>query len=241
VDRGNRDGNINELPWASVFDPAANARALSAIQAEGFRAASELVDRFVRIAATGVGGSARSDARSDARSNSRSTPSGASLTQDQRADLFGATDIEPLIRSWWSMVGQFLLGSVPRAMDSPAADPATLDFSNSEAQGRLDLEATVPGTTTAEVWLHNRAAKDLGEVALRCSDLLAHDGGVMASGAVTFIPAAVPMPGRSSRGIELKIEVPQEVKPGLYRGTLLVVGHPELWLPVVLTVRSSAS
>lgn len=233
MDRGNRDGNINELPWASVFDPAANARALSAIQAEGFRAASELVDRFVRIAATGVGGSARSD--------SRSTPSAASLTQDQRADLFGATDIEPLIRSWWSMVSQFLLGSVPRAADSPEADPATLDFSNSEAQGRLDLEATVPGTTTAEVWLHNRAAKDLGEVALRCSDLLAHDGGVMASGAVTFIPAAVPMPGRSSRGIELKIEVPQEVQPGLYRGTLLVEGHPELWLPVVLTVRSSVS
>jgi hypothetical protein len=233
VDRGNRDGNINELPWASVFDPAANARALSAIQAEGFRAASELVDRFVRIAATGVGGGARSD--------SRSTPSAASLTQDQRADLFGATDIEPLIRSWWSMVGQLLLGSVPRATDSPAADPATLDFSNSEAQGRLDLEATVPGTTTAEVWLHNRAAKDLGEVQLRCSDLLAHDGGVMASGAVTFIPAAVPMPGRSSRGIELKIEIPQEVQPGLYRGTLLVEGHPELWLPVALTVRSSVS
>ena len=237
MDRGNRDGNINELPWASVFDPAANARALSAIQAEGFRAASELVDRFVRIAATGVGGNARSDARSDG----RSTPSAASLTQDQRADLFGATDIEPLIRSWWSMVGQFLLGSVPRATDAPAADPATLDFSNSEAQGRLDLDATVPGTTTAEVWLHNRAAKDLGEVALRCSDLLAHDGGVMESGAVTFIPAAVPMPGRSSRGIELKIEVPQEVQPGLYRGTLLVEGHPELWLPVVLTVRSSVS
>ena len=233
MDRGNGDGNINELPWASVFDPAANARALSAIQAEGFRAASELVDRFVRIAATGVSG--------DARSDSPSTPAAASLTQDQRADLFGATDIEPLIRSWWSMVGQFLLGSVPRPMDSPATDPATLDFSNSEAQGRLDVEATVPGTATAEVWLHNRAAKDLGEVALRCSDLLAHDGGVMGSGAVTFIPAAIPVPGRSSRGIELKIEVKQGVQPGLYRGTLLVEGHPELWLPVVLTVRSSVS
>ena len=36
----------NDLPWASVFDSAANMRALSAIQADGFRAASELVDRF---------------------------------------------------------------------------------------------------------------------------------------------------------------------------------------------------
>jgi hypothetical protein len=229
VDRGNGDGNINGLPWATVFDPAANARALSAIQAEGFRAASELVDRFVGIASAGVSG------------NGRSAPSAAPLTQDQRADLFGATDIEPLIRSWWSMVGQFLLGSAPRALDSPAADPATLDFSNAQAKGRLDLESTVPGTTTGEAWLHNRAAEDLGEVQLRCSDLLAHDGRVMGSGAVTFIPAAVPMPGRSSRGIELKIEVPQGVQPGLYRGTLLVEGHPELWLPVVLTVHSSVS
>ena len=42
------DGTIDDLPWASVFDPAANARALSAIQAEGFRAASRIVDRFAR-------------------------------------------------------------------------------------------------------------------------------------------------------------------------------------------------
>ena len=31
-------------------------RALSAVQADGFRAASELVDRFVRIAAAGLNG-----------------------------------------------------------------------------------------------------------------------------------------------------------------------------------------
>ena len=41
------DGSIADLPWASVFDPEANARALSAIQARGFRAATEVVDRFV--------------------------------------------------------------------------------------------------------------------------------------------------------------------------------------------------
>jgi hypothetical protein len=229
VDRGNGDGRINDLPWASVFDPAANARALSAIQAEGFRAASQLVDRFVRIAGSGVN------------ANGRSTTSPVPLTQDQRADLFGATDIEPLIRSWWSMVGQFMLGSTPRTLEPVSADPATLDFSNAEAKGRLDLEAAVPGTTTAEVWLHNRAAEDVGEVQLRCSDLLAHDGRVIGSGAMTFIPAAVPMPSRSSRGIELEVEVSQGVQPGVYRGMLLVEGHPELWLPVVLTVHSSAS
>ena len=35
-DNGARDkGTIDDLPWAPVFDPAANARALSASRAEG--------------------------------------------------------------------------------------------------------------------------------------------------------------------------------------------------------------
>jgi hypothetical protein len=229
VDRANGDGNINDLPWASVFDPAANARALSAIQAEGFRAASELVDRFVRIATTGLGGT------------DRSTTSATPIANDQRADLFGATDIEPLIRSWWSMVGQFLLAAAPRTADSAPPDPAALDFSNAEANGRLDLQATAPGSATAEVWLHNRGAADLGRIQLRCSDLLAHHGAVIGSAAVRFEPVAVAMPARSSRGIELKIDVPPGVQPSVYRGTLLAEGHPNLWLPVVLTARSSHS
>jgi hypothetical protein len=229
VDRGTGDGSINDLPWASVFDPAANARALSAIQAEGFRAASQLVDRFARIATTGLNG------------KNRSTTSATPLRNDQRADLLGATDIEPLIRSWWVMIAQFLLGSAPRVPDPVSADGASLDFSSDEASGRLDVEATAPGAATGEVWLHNRGADDLGQIQLRCSDLLANNGSVINAGAVSLEPASVPIPRRSSRGVEVKIEVPQGVQPGLYRGTLLVEGHPELWLPVVLTVRSSAS
>jgi hypothetical protein len=229
VERGTGDGSINDLPWASVFDPAANARALSAIQAEGFRAASEIVDRFARIATTGLNG------------KDRSATSDAPLTNDQRADLFGATDIEPLVRSWWVMIGQFLLGSAPRMADSEVVDGASLDFSNVEADGRLDLRTTVPGAATAEVWLHNKGAADQGQTRLRCSDLLADDGSAISASAVMFDPAIVPMPARSSRGIDVKIDVPQGVQPGIYRGTLLVEGHPELWLPVVLTVRSSAS
>jgi hypothetical protein len=58
---------------------------------------------------------------------------------------------------------------------------------------------------------------------------------------ITFDPAVVPMAGRSSRGIDVNIQVAQNVLPGLYRGMLLVEGHPNLWLPVVLTVRSSIS
>ena len=35
----------------------------------------------------------------------------------------------------------------------------------------------------------------------------------------------------------ITIDLAPEVSPGIYRGTLLASGHPDLWLPVVLTVR----
>lgn len=226
---GNGDGRNVELPWASIFDPA-NARALTAIQAEGFRAASQIVDRFVRIASNGL--------NSDGRPASTVAPH----REDQRADLFGATDVEPLIRSWWSLVGQLFIRSAPprvASQDSPI--PATLDFSNAEARGRLTFEADGAGVVTAEVWLHNAGAKDLGQVRLRCSDLLSDDGRVVSSSVIAFDPAVAPMPSGSSRKIYMKIEVAYDFQPALYRGVLLVEGHPHLWLPVNLTIHSSVA
>ena len=41
---------------------------------------------------------------------------------------------------------------------------------------------------------------NLGEIGLRCSDLLSHNGDVIKAGAVSFEPDPVPMPARSSRG-----------------------------------------
>lgn len=231
MDGGKSNGSSGDLPWAAVFDPAANARALSAIQAEGFRAASELVDRFVRIATTGLGGAAPTPA-------APASPA-MPLTNDQRADLFGATNVEPLIRSWWSVVGQFLGGSAPGipAAGPPAPPvPASLDFAADEAKGRLDLEAAVGGSASTVVWLHNLGTDDLGEIRLRCSELLSGDGGVLKSSAVQFDPAVIPMPGRSSRGIAMKIKVARNTAPGVYRGNMVVEGYPELWLPVVMTV-----
>ena len=49
------DASIADLPWASVFDPANNVRALGAIQDRGFRAATDVVSRFVRMTDRGLG------------------------------------------------------------------------------------------------------------------------------------------------------------------------------------------
>ncbi|WP_375484611.1 hypothetical protein [uncultured Mycobacterium sp.] len=217
---GNRNssdqGTISDLPWASVFDPAANVRALSAIQAEGFRAASRIVDRFVRAVGSDV-------EESD----------GQAATNDSQA---GIPEWERLTRAWWSMAGQFLLSSMPSAIQQGSGTVA-LDVNNPDAKGALNLEAPVGGSASAEVWLHNRGPDDRADVRLRCSDLLSHEGDVIHAGAVVIDTAVVPMLRRSSRGVTIRIDVAPKTRPGIYRGTVLASGHPDLWLPVQLTVR----
>jgi hypothetical protein len=56
---------------------------------------------------------------------------------------------------------------------------------------------------------------------------------------IYFDPEPVPMPARSSRGAVVTIQVADNAAPGVYRGTLLVDGYPELWLPLVLTLRTA--
>jgi hypothetical protein len=214
----NSQGSISDLPWASVFDPAANARALSAIQAEGFRAASRIVDRFVR--ASDSAGATNESAAGDV---------------DGRTPA-GLAEAERLTQAWWSMVGQFLLRSMPLTQTA-GGESVSLDVNNPDSKRAVNLEAPVGGSANAELWLHNRGPDDRGNVRLRCSDLLSHEGMVIGAGAVKMDTAVVPVPARSSRGVAITIEIGPQVRPGVYRGTLLASGHPDLWLPVMLTVR----
>lgn len=220
-------GSTEDLPWASVFDPAANARALSAIQAEGFRAASQIVDRFIRIVTPET-------AADD------SGPAPAQPPGDGAPVANVVSDLETLTRSWWSMVGRMLLQSAPKAVGA-ADESGTLDLAHAETSGEIAFGADVGGSGCAEVWLHNRGAHDMGDVVLRCSDLLSADGTVFQAESVQLDPRSVPMPARSSRGVLLKATVAEYVRPGLYRGTLLVEGHPKLWMPISLTVSMPAS
>jgi len=226
---GSNNGDIHDVPWASIFDPAANVRALTAVQAEGFRAASELVDRFVRMVATRPDGAASSMRQA------------SPLSNEQRADLLGATDIEPLIRSWWAMAGQFLMGGAPQTPPPAAGVSPALDFTGSTTAGRLEFETEAGSSATAEVWLHNSADADVGRIRLRCSELMADDGSVIEAAACRIDPKSVPVPGRSSRGVGITVKVANKTTPGLYRGTVMVEGRPELWLPVALTVRPAGA
>ena len=219
------EGTLSDIPWAAAFDPAVNVRALGEIQARGFRAASSIVDRFVRMS--------RPTAPASGPDNDE-TPSQATQSREQPA----FPDVDQVLAAWQKMLGQ-VVGSL-RSVASEPPDTATLDLVNSRAGGQLLLETAGAAPVCTEVWLHNSGAEDLGTVALRCSDLLAHDGSAIPAARVRFTPGTVPMVARSSRGVMMEIDIPDGATAGCYRGTLLADGHPDVWLPIALTVTSSA-
>lgn len=222
VSRGFGDGAIGEVPWASVFDPEANLRAVGEIQARGFRAASEVVDRFVRLAGKTDGANGRASSESE-------------LNCDNRTRESTGLDVDRLVSSWESL----MRGLVQSARGSSAPGYPTVDLTVADAHGVLSLRAVPGGRGCSEVWLHNGGPRDLGEVKLRCSDLLRHDGGVVAAHSVRFEPGVVTMPARTSRGVCVEVDVAEELSAGVYRGTLLAHGHPDVWLPVLLDVPAS--
>lgn len=212
------DASIADLPWASVFDPAANVRALSAIQARGFRAATEVVDRFVRMAARGFDG-----------------PTGAFGTGDGGGGDSNYPEAGEMFASWQTMMGQ--LGKT--VLSAAAGAEPGLDLANSAASGEMRLEVFGPGVAATEVWLHNRGSIDMGTLRMRAGDLLAHDGMVFPAQRLRFEPAVLEMPARCSRGIVLEADVSGDYAPGHYRGTILVDGHADAWLPLVLHIAAS--
>jgi hypothetical protein len=218
------DDDVTDLPWASVFDPAANARALSAIQAQGFRAASDLVDRFADIARHATTG----DRVVPETDGPRRAPKGLN------------PDVDMVISTWWTMIGQMFRAMRGEAIAATGGHQISVDVATEVAAGSVQLSVGGPDAGHAEIWLHNSGSDAANDVVLRCGDLLTHDGLVMTSSAVHFDPAVVPMPARSSRGVEVRVEPVDDVAPGRYRGMVLMSGFPDVWLPVEVAVRAPA-
>src|ERR1700722_5765898 len=221
TERRGDDGNVSDIPWASVFDPALNIRALGEIQARGFRAATEVVNRFIRPA----------DTKSVDDSVDATPPPGDQATPPP--------DVDRVLQLWQRLASQAVESL--RGAVQPRSELASVDIQQATSSGAVSLVASEPGAVSTEVWLHNRGADDLGKVRLRCSDLLAHDGALIASALVRFEPDTVPMVARCSRGVTVEIDVPDNTAAGNYRGTMLADGYPDIWLPVVLSVLPRSS
>jgi hypothetical protein len=221
VTERDNDASVSDIPWAAVFDPALNIRALGEIQARGFRAATEVVNRFIRPA----------DTKSVTESGNNTQTSG-----DQAAP---PPDADRVLQVWQRLATQAVESL--RGAAQPRGEVASVDIQQATSSGAVSLVASEPGAVSTEVWLHNRGADDLGKVRLRCSDLLAHDGALIESALVRFEPDTVAMVARCSRGVTVEIDVPDDTAAGNYRGTMLADGYPDIWLPVVLRVLPRSS
>jgi hypothetical protein len=221
VTERDNDASVSDIPWASVFDPALNIRALGEIQARGFRAATEVVNRFIRMADT------------------KSVTDSAESKQAQAEQATPPPDVDQVLQVWQRLATQAVESL--RGAAQPRAEVASVDIQHATSSGAVSLVASEPGAVSTEVWLHNHGAEDLGKVRLRCSDLLAHDGALIDSAMVRFEPDTVPMVARCSRGVTVEIDVPDDIAAGNYRGTLLADGYPDIWLPVVLSVLPRSS
>jgi len=190
------------------LDPVAGMRAVADIQAEGLRAASELLERMLRSEPDRPG------------PRSRSSAGDYTSLVDAWADLLrriGAGLAEPIQP-----------GTVTIPVDSNGVGPPV----------RLALrECDSTDGAVAEVWLHNGTFSDVGPLALLCGQLSDSDGTPLDGADVSFEPREVAiLPPRSSRAVAVSLSTTQTLRPGTYRGTIQAHGAPGLWLPFEVTI-----
>lgn len=112
--------------------------------------------------------------------------------------------------------------------DGPAQRPA---------QGPVRLMVGPAGSPCADVWLHNTTAQDWRALRPRCGQLIDHTGRVLRA-AITFRPEVVDLlvAGASRRVTVTAQNGDATDPPGLFRGTILVTGAPDAWLPIEVEV-----
>jgi hypothetical protein len=201
------DGRDGPARPARAFDPIAGMRAVADIQAEGLRAAGELLERVLG-----------------------SEPGAAGPRERPLADDYGA-----LAAAWAEMFRRFVAAmTLP---GQPDAVTVPIDTVGVGPQVRLVLRGpddTESGVT--EIWLHNGTFSAVGPVALSCGELRDSDGEVLGAG-VQFEPRQVPvLPARSSRAVVVSLVANGPLRAGTYRSTIQASGAPSLWLPFEVTI-----
>ena len=254
-----RDG-FGERPWSSLFDPAANVRALGDIQRRGLQAAGELVDRLVGDADRHAAATSADDRETGAPDRDHSDehdPHGAHGAHEAHGAP-GGSPAAALFEVWLDLL-QRGFQAVTDARGTAVVPTsnghrgATVDLGAGLTTGTVRIEAaggdggssggdveddrSGDGRAEAEVWLHNGTAEPRANVSLHCGDLRAHDGSLLPAGAVRFDPDRVgELPARSSRGVVVSAVLHADQPAGVYRGVILATGVPDAWLPLEIVV-----
>ena len=192
-----------------LFDPVAGMRAMADIQADGLRAASELLERMLGHDREGLG----------------------------PRDPTPASNYAPLVDAWADLLQRIAAGLTQPVQ--PGGVTVPVDSSGVGPPVRLSLEEyrREDDAAVAELWLHNGTPSAVGPLALRCGPLTASDGSVLEGAEVRFEPGKVArLPPRSSRGVLVSLAATGSPRSGVYRGTIQADGAPKLWLPVEVAI-----
>jgi len=192
----------------ALFDPVAGMRAVADIQAEGLRAATDLLERMLR-------------SEPDGRGSRERPPRG---------------NYAALVDAWADLLQRFAAGLAQPPQ--PGAVTVPVDSSGVGPAVRLALgETEGRDGAVAEVWLHNGTFSPVGPLALRCDQLSASDGTVLDGADVRFEPRAVEvLPPRSSRAVVVSLATNGSLRAGTYRGMIQADGAPRLWLPLEVAI-----
>ncbi len=202
------DGEAGRDRSPPLFDPVAGMRAVADIQAEGLRAASELLERMLR-----------------------SEPDG-----HDRRSRSAVGDYTALVDAWTDLLRRTVAGLAGAA--DPGAVTVPVDRSGVGPPVRVSLPASGgTDGGVAEVWLHNGRSSAVGPVALRCGELSDADGAVLDGAEVCFEPREVKLlPPRSSRAVSVSLSASGPLRAGTYRGTIQARALPGLWLPFEVAI-----
>jgi len=210
ADGAEEDGTSAPKRPIPLFDPVAGMRAMADIQADGLRAASELLERML--------GSERDRPGPRSRSPSR--------------------DYTALVDAWADLLRRIAAGLAQPVQSASVTVP--VDASDVGPPVRLALDGSERAQgAAAEVWLHNGTSSAVGPLTLRCGQLIASDGTVLDGADVGFEPGEVEiLPPRSSRAVLVSLAATGPLRPGIYRGTIQADGAPKLWLPLEVSIEA---
>lgn len=201
----------------------ANLRALGDIQRRGLEAANLVVSRLISQVDEGgpLFGAEPPGERGDA---------------DRAGPGIGFPELFGQYASMMYAFVDALLGG-QRPTKAPDNGASANGSSALHADPLVLSRASPGGRSEGELWLHNRSGAGVADVRVHCADLRRHDGAAIPSAAVAFDPQHLQeLPDLTSRGVRVTVDVPADIGPGTYRGTVLAANLPDVWIVAELEV-----
>ena len=208
MDESQGDGQRGRQRPVPRFDPVAGMRALADIQAEGLRAAGELLERML----------------------------GSEPDVPGRRPRSPAGDYAAVVDAWTDLMRRTL--DVFARPGEPGAVTVPVDSNGLSTPVQLEVNGDRASIdASGEVWLHNGTFSAVGPLTLHCGPLSDAGGNVLHAAEVRFEPRRVDLlEPRSSRAVAISLTPNGSLRPGTYRGAVQALGAPRLWLPIEVTV-----